>query len=186
MERCEARKNVDYVNFTVPWKHSNPRAAAAVFARYSNLLEHVVTLCDFAASRGSHDPVDLLFEETSAHLKSVYVAKIRKSDEEETSQTTDHVHTTNLGRCLGQIIDEKLPGGPTDKSEKPFSPKDGAFIVRCILAAWSWQVHNIELIEPVADDEESLLAEGGGGEHLVPERSRIATVDELPPVFVFG
>jgi hypothetical protein len=252
-ERCEARKLVDYVNYTVPWQHSSPRTAAAVFARYSNLLEHVVTLCNpkphvksnslsstsqdsisqtdtsqltqastappvlqntfrsptlyplqnisrssLAAkvkpyrtfpdgttqAQGSNSvTVDELFQCTYDLLRSVYAARFAKDVLSNTDQSADLIHTQDLGKTLAAIIEKRLPDGP--RVEIPFSVLEGAFIVRCILAAWSWQVPHICLIEPAAEDGDDSTAEEKG-ESWSNQRSRIASIDELPPVLVFG
>ncbi|KAF2004724.1 hypothetical protein P154DRAFT_586332 [Amniculicola lignicola CBS 123094] len=210
IERCKARKLIDYVNFTVPWKHSNPRAAAAVFSRYSNLLEHVITLCDFSVQVSAQSipthPVsqktspsakssavssakplnfaDLLFDRTGALLQAVYTVKVQNPQPPNPGHISDYTHTSSLGKTLASIIDKRDLGSRANGANKPLSLEDGAFIVRCVLAAWSWQVHNIQLIELVDEDEEQVAKEGG--ENQVKERSRIATIDELPPVFVFG
>jgi hypothetical protein len=257
-ERCEARKLVDYVNYTVPWQHSSPRTAAAVFARYSNLLEHVITLCrptlDASSksvssmsqastpqtetlpltqaltappvlqrpvkSATSYTPhnisqpnpaakikhyrtfldgttqakaqaqaqaptvtVDALFECTYDILRSVYAARFAKNLLPKIDLSSNLIYTEDLGDTLATIIDKRIPEGP--RVEKPFSLLEGAFIVRCILAAWSWQVPHIVLIEPAAEDEEDSIVEEKK-ESWGKQRSRIASIDELPPVLVFG
>ena len=251
-ERCEARKLVDYVNYTVPWQHSSPRTAASVFARYSNLLEHVITLCNpkshtkprisstsqasisqtdtlqltqaltappelqntvkpstsyplqnisqlspaakvkphrtfldgtTQARASNRVTVDELFEYTYDILRSVYTARFAKDLLSNKDQSADLVHTQDLGETLATIIDKRLPDGP--RVEMPFSVLEGAFIVRCILAAWSWQVPHIYLIDPAAEDGDDSTAEEKG-EGWSKQRSRIASIDELPPVLVFG
>lgn len=62
---------------------------------------------------------------------------------------------------------------------------EGAFIVRCILAAWPWQVPHICLIEPATEDGDDRAGEEKR-ESWGKQRSRIASIDELPPVLVFG
>ena len=244
-ERYDARKLVDYVNYTVPWQHSNPRAAAAVFARYSNLLEHVVTLCDFAqsskaappsstspslalptiaiqatassttasepgvakklplltppaansASNLAHhhtvhallpnNPVDLLFKCTCTHLRSSYSAIFQEPNALETHPNAKLLHTQDLGKTLAGIIDEKILSDVSEIAKKPFTPEEGAFIVRCILAAWSWQVLHITLIESDTGDGGSNASKEEANSSA-NDRSRIAGIDELLPVLVFG
>jgi len=231
--RYNARRLVDYVNYVVPWEHSSPRAAASVFARYSNLLERVVALCDFgghpiAATNGapttagqnatsvrsrlreslSHsrpnsqsapgtsqtggpkrppdNAVNQIFEKTYELLQASYIAKIDKTTSTASDPLSDFVHTPDLGATLGRITSSKITDQIWVHENPPLTLEEGAFIIRCILAAWSWQVPHIDLVGTEVRDMEREKSEETREEGNVEKRGRIATLDELPPVLVFG
>jgi hypothetical protein len=127
--------------------------------------------------------VDELFEYTYDMLRSVYAARFANNLLPENDPSANLIYTEDLGETLATIIDKRIPEGP--RVEKPFSVLEGAFIVRCILAAWSWQVPHITLIEPAAEDGEDSIVEEKK-ESWGKQKSRIASIDELPPVLVFG
>lgn len=287
-ERVEAKRLVDYVNYMFPARQSNSRAAASVFARYSNLLDHLVTLCDFQCpplgqivhlaqgpdavikqddcssllglhaglthrtvhsttpaqphamtsaprtsvstdisgnrtSMGSSqdvasasststqtaiteptphsdsqtrtkpqsseedvNPVDQLFEATCSLLRSVYDFKVGEPDKSDSNSAHDFVRTPNLAATLSRIVANRIPEDENAAVEKPFNGEEAAFIVRCILVAWSRQVPHIELIKPTEEDQRAGAPVRSEQNGRSKERGRIATIDELPPVLVFG
>lgn len=186
--RCAARALVDFVNYTVPSEYSNSRDAAAVFARYANLLERISARCrkprKAPGQNGNVQPssglpsigdppagqlhgeqeTDHVFNAACDLIGKVYVARVQDPD--------------RLSLEEKQLVDRDLGSELVGVRERlsentPISVDDCATVVRCVLAAWAYQVPNIELNEYI-------------DENNIPGRNRLTSLYDLPPVSALG
>jgi len=153
-ERCYA-SGYAFVNYTFLSEHSNPTDAAAIFSRYSNLLERVAALavgqprCSTQTHRGTQgnqtDCVNErdIFEAAASHIQDVYETvvdfhKNASKNSTTTTTTTTTLATQDLGKILGDVI-AKIKNSPLI----PLS--NCTVIIRCVLAAWAFTVPLIEV-----------------------------------------
>lgn len=123
-ERCQALDSVDKVYYATPSRYDT-QEAAAVFARYMNLLEVMATLCKLGP--------DTIFEESYTLIHNVYVAAVEKE-----KGNTDAHHALleeNLGDSLSSRCQHLKPHNPPE-----LGLQDCALVVRCILAVWAARV----------------------------------------------
>ncbi|KAK3990080.1 hypothetical protein QBC44DRAFT_326154 [Cladorrhinum sp. PSN332] len=156
-----------YVNHTFPSTDKNPRDAASTFARYMNLLEHILARAPSPANPGpDSQPSDAVFDHTEALLEKVHkgVAKAAQAAAAGTNTTPtltaeetrllseDYAQTlTNITRDLQANIPNAA--GTATIPNIDISLDQAAAIVRCILAAWAHTVPQIDVVQKLAVDE---------------------------------
>jgi len=184
-ENVLQRYHVDghsFVNYTFPSEHSNPPDAAAIFARYSNLLGRVVALAiDHTKDPGSATSVDEndVFEAAISGIQKVYESAVAM----ELNQT--FIDTELANKDLGAVL-EKLIGKLDDPKnhhkifmgQPAIELSDCADIVRCVLAAWAFTVPLIEVKQAAGTGSLSDNSRAPDG-NKVPNEIVLAS---LPPV----
>ncbi|ETS75514.1 hypothetical protein PFICI_12458 [Pestalotiopsis fici W106-1] len=158
-DRC-MRQGHSFVNYTHPSTENHPRDAAAIFARYMNLLEHVVALTGYS--------VDAVFEAAVANLDRVYQSRI--------TATEQAVTDAHLGDIVANI---KLT-----MESHIISLEQCGELVRCILAAWAATVPGILVKEhmPWLDQAQAIAGHtSSDGDNV-----NILVMDNLPPFVSFG
>ncbi|KAF3019019.1 hypothetical protein E8E14_013258 [Neopestalotiopsis sp. 37M] len=158
-ERCR-RQGHSFVNYTHPSTENHPRDAAAIFARYMNLLEHVVALTNYS--------VDEVYEAAVANLDRVYQSRITASEQA--------IKDAHLGDIVADI---------KSTMESHFiSLEQCGELVRCILAASAATVPGIFVKEhmPWVDQAQAIVRQANGNDGNV----NILLMDNIPPFVTFG
>jgi hypothetical protein len=158
-ERC-GRQGHSFVNYTYPSTENHPRDAAAIFARYMNLLEHVVALTGYS--------VDEVFEAVVANLDRVYQSRITS-----TEQAITDAHLGDIVADIKSTMESRI-----------ISLEQCGDLVRCILAAWAASVPGILVKEhmPWVNHSQAMARQASGDDDNV----NILVMDNLPPFVTFG
>lgn len=158
-ERCK-RQGHSYVNYTYPSTENHPRDAAAIFARYMNLLEHIVALMGYS--------VDEVFEAAAANLGRVYQSRI--------AATEQAITDAHLGEIVADI--------KSTMESRVISLEQCGDLIRCILAAWAASVPGIVVKEhmPWVNHSQAMARQASGDDDNV----NILVMDNLPPFVAFG
>jgi hypothetical protein len=151
-----AAKGHSYVNYTFPSEHNNSPDAAAVFARYSNLLERLIAIV--VEKRMSNGPtssdvppqtqgtptangqsesddeiIDSIIEATNQQLWESYTAAVNR-----TKGNGSTVQESTLKKLVQQVTDKVKQGSVLELT-------DVAVIIRCVLASWAFTVPLIKV-----------------------------------------
>jgi len=197
--RCQYEEEHTLINYTFPSKDSNPPDAAAIFARYSNLLERVVALVLRQKKENASETSQTLngaapgvvaatealvskndvFEAAASEIQKAYEAAVIN---ERLKATSSEDKTEDLGALLGDVI-SRVEEDPVTK-QAVIKLKDCAIIVRCVLAAWAFTVPLIEVKQAAGGYPPSNRAptRAPSWETKVPQEIILAN---LPPVSAF-
>ncbi|KAK4231428.1 hypothetical protein QBC38DRAFT_408061 [Podospora fimiseda] len=133
-ERVASRNNDEYglmyVNHIFPSADKNPRDAASTFARYMNLLEHVLAMIKPPVGAATTAPAATANRNIPA-----------LTDKEKKLLETDY------GQILKNITEEQ------ESQNVELSLDQAADIVRCILGAWAHTVPEIDVMASLKMDD---------------------------------
>ena len=155
-----------YVNYTFPSEHSNPPDAAAIFARYSNLLERMVAQAvggPKAPTKAAIPSASIIpssatsvtekdvFEAAELEIQKVYEAGVAVQLGTSTNTNDRDLANKDLGAALEEVIGRlKDTNNCRSTNGQPvISVSDCAEIIRCVLAAWAFTVPLIEVKQAV-------------------------------------
>jgi hypothetical protein len=208
--RCRSQGLIDFVNYTQPFEHSNPRDTAAIFARYMTLLERITAVCetpsvpcrtdgkDYACfccrkdgcpSGSLKTPCECLRcpKRRMDHVfeaACTLIQKVYYLTARKDSSSLDSEGKELLNQDLGQALEairKRLNATRSHNRSSPISLDECATVVRCILAAWASAVPVIDL------KEHTVYPDVDDPSHRAPPPPiRLATLDDLPPVLAFG
>jgi hypothetical protein len=162
--RCHSQGLIDFVNYTQPFEHSNPRDRAAIFARYMTLLERITAVSetpfDPCRTDGKGNACSCCREDGCPsgspktpcecprcpkrrmdHVFEAACALIKKAyylAARKDSSSLDSEEKELLNQDLGQALEairKKLNATRSHNQTNPISLDDCATVVRCILAA---------------------------------------------------
>ncbi|KAF4624599.1 hypothetical protein G7Y89_g13571 [Cudoniella acicularis] len=173
-ERCDALQLIEYVQYATPSRYDT-QEAAAVFARYMNLLERVVVL--------SNSSMDRIFEAASELIRGVYVEVVLRN-----RGKSAPAGLSLLGRSLPEEITRLSQSCEPHKPFKGLKMPECTLIVWCILVVWAARVPNGEG-DDYRDEGER---DGKGGDRNgkigdeVPRTRRPAALRDLPQLVAFS
>jgi hypothetical protein len=180
-----------FVNYTFPSTDSNPRDAAAVFARYMNLLERLVAIpqrvppppsgkaavssismkagSQAGPLSGRRQSSDDVFEAAVAIIEMVYKASLKPATMRESDE--HNLLGENLGVTVKAVSDQLHTAGN-------MSLEDKGKIVRCILAAWAATVPSISVQEH--------KSRSAHAQSELPQDGSCIIMEDMPPIVAFG
>ncbi|KAH8595919.1 hypothetical protein B0O99DRAFT_686434 [Bisporella sp. PMI_857] len=164
-KRCEAKV---YVTYTFPSTASNPRDAAAVFARYMNLLECLVAIIhEKTLPRPSSgvQSMEKVFEKADVTLDRVYRAHVKPMTGRTSSEQT--LVDQDLGKTVSDITSSIKANGTVSLDQC-------GELLRCILAAWAVTVPIVLVMEDAIQSNQIGSVPG------------TIIMDSLPPVVSLG
>jgi hypothetical protein len=171
-ERCDALYLVDYVHYAIPSRYDT-QEAAAVFARFMNLLERMTVLSKYS--------IEDIFEEACILIHCVYVEAIMRRRRRASS-------TNLLDQNLGDEIDRLADRFEAHKPPLDIGLGDCTLVVRCILAVWASRVPHGES----EDFEEENFGEKENPDDMelmknrTPQTRRQVSLIDLPQLIAFS
>jgi len=191
-ERCHASSTA-FVNYTFPSQQCSPPDAAAVFARYTNLIERVVALCvghaEVSTLGGNGVQLvtqDDVFNAVAEDIEKTYRAAVSSinhinSQYEETAQDETDLGTLLSSKTTNIKTSAKLNTIPI------IELSDCASIIRCVLAAWAYTVPYIEVRQAASSEKPPSPSPSSSNCARQRERTPVNEIAlaSLPPVSAF-
>lgn len=175
-ERYTALKLITYIQYATPSRYDT-QEAAAVFARYMNLLERMARL-------SKKDSMETIFEKACTLIHGVYVEVIDRSRH-------DSPATTLLNRNLVTEIRQLADRCEEHRPVQGFTSHDCTLIVWCVLIVWASRVPHGESVDfidevlPDKDDGDSEKREIQETENGAPRTRRPVPLADMPQLMAF-